>query len=91
MATRATVNFTTRFDPAVREALRRLTVVTGCSQPQLLESLILNLEEVWLNRFDEAERKRYDNLLMSAVEAREIRRRAMAAGKPAEPPSEQAA
>jgi hypothetical protein len=75
MAARATVNYNCRLAPEVPEAIRRLAAISNRSQPQILQSLILNFEELWLKRFAPDERQRYEACLMSHLEAREIRRR----------------
>ena len=81
----ATVNFSCRLVPEVPEALRRLTVITRRSQPQLLESLILNFENRWLSCFTDEERRRYEAGSMNYVEAFEIRRRALKRREPVPP------
>ena len=78
----ATVNFSCRLVPEVPEALRRLTVITRRSQPQLLESLILNFENRWLSCFTDEERRRYEAGSMNYAEAIEIRRRALKRREP---------
>ena len=81
----ATVNFSCRLVPEVPEALRRLTVITRRSQPQLLESLILNFENRWLLCFTDEERRRYEAGSMNYSEAIEIRRRALKRREPVPP------
>jgi hypothetical protein len=63
--------------PEVRDALRRLALVTRWSQAKLAESLILNLERSYISAFTEAELGRYRMNTMSHIEFREtqIRRR----------------
>jgi hypothetical protein len=78
----ATVNFSCRLVPEVPEALRRLTVITRRSQPQLLESLILNFENRWLSCFTDEERRRYEAGSMNYAEAIEIRRLALKRREP---------
>jgi hypothetical protein len=85
---RPTVAFSCRLPQEIVEALKRSCAIANRSQPQLLEAFIQDFEDIWLPRFNVEERRRYDALLMSPIEAREIRRRAMAAGaKPAEQPT----
>ena len=81
----ATVNFSCRLVPEVPEVLRRLSVITRRSQPQLLESLILNFENRWLSCFTDEERRGYEAGSMNYAEAFEIRRRALKRQEPVPP------
>jgi hypothetical protein len=74
---RATVAFTCRLPIEVVEALKRQAAMSGWSQPKLIESFALELEDRWLRRFNAEERARYEGKFMSVAEAMEIRRRSM--------------
>ena len=71
-----TVAFSCRVAPEVQEALRRATALTGWSQAQLIESLVLNLQGRWLERFSADERQRYESCAIDRAEFVELCRRA---------------
>jgi hypothetical protein len=70
-----TISFTSRLNPQAVEALRRQAAISGWSMAQLIEAFALGLQDTWYARFTANERYRYEQKIMSRVEALEIRRR----------------
>lgn len=72
MAAKPTVPFNVRLDPEVVLVVRRHTALTGWSQAQLIESLLLGLEAKWVARLAPSERQRHETGIMSRLEFEQI-------------------
>jgi hypothetical protein len=83
MAT-ATQSFTCRLTPAAVEAIRRLSAISGLPMARLIEIHALSLQDLWFGRFTASERHRYEQKIMSRIEALEIRRRSASMKGPAD-------
>jgi hypothetical protein len=72
MPTTPTVPISCRVTAEAKKALADHAVLTGWSQSQLVERLVLNLRASWLDRLTDGQRQRYENQTMSRAEYVEI-------------------